>query len=85
MESITEAEDMPCDVLILAFIANVSLKSRVRENRKYRYNNVANSLEIMQIIPRAFTLNNPGEKFTCEVNSLSSSLKIVYPCLNLME
>ena len=57
----------------------------MRENCIYRYNNVANSLEIMQIIPRAFTLNNPGEKFTCEVNSLSSSLKIVYPCLNLME
>ena len=64
---------------------NVSLKSRVREKRKYRYNNVANSLEIIQIIPRAFTLNNPGKKFTCEVNSLSSSLKIVYPRLNLME
>ena len=35
MESATEAEDMLCAVLILAFIANVPLKSRVRENRKH--------------------------------------------------
>ena len=55
------------------------------KNSAYRYNNIANSLEIMQIIPRAFTRNNPGEKFTCEVNSLSSSLEIVYTRLNLME
>ena len=35
MESITDTEDMLCNVLILALIANVSLKSRVRENRKH--------------------------------------------------
>ena len=35
MESITNTEDIPCDVLILAKIANVSLKSRVRENCKH--------------------------------------------------
>ena len=35
MESVTNAEDMLCTVLILALIANVSLKSRVRENRKH--------------------------------------------------
>ena len=35
MESITDTEDMLCNVLILAKIANVSLKSRVRENRKH--------------------------------------------------
>ena len=35
MESITNAEDMLCNVLILALIVNVSLKSRVRENRKH--------------------------------------------------
>ena len=35
MESITNTENMLCNVLILAFIANVPLKSRVRENRKH--------------------------------------------------
>lgn len=35
MESITNTKDMLCTVLILAFIVNVSLKSRVRENRKH--------------------------------------------------
>jgi hypothetical protein len=35
MESITNTEDMLCNVLILAFIVNVSLKSRVRENCKH--------------------------------------------------
>ena len=35
MESITNTEDMPCNVLIFAFIVNVSLKSRVREIRKH--------------------------------------------------
>ena len=35
MESITKAKDMLYTVLILAFIVNVSLKSRVRENRKH--------------------------------------------------
>jgi len=34
MESITDTEDMLSNVLILAFIANVPLKSRVRENCK---------------------------------------------------
>jgi len=35
MEPITNTEDMLCNVLILALIVNVSLKSRVRENRKH--------------------------------------------------
>lgn len=35
MESATDTEDMLCNVLILAFIANVPLKSRVRENCKH--------------------------------------------------
>ena len=35
MESVTNTEDMPCNVLIFAFIVNVSLKSRVREIRKH--------------------------------------------------
>ena len=35
MESVTNTEDMSCNVLILAFIVNVSLKSRVREIRKH--------------------------------------------------
>ena len=50
----------------------------------YRYNNVAPSIEIIQIIARAFLLNSPGKKFTCEVNSLEPSLQIVYPGLNLL-
>jgi hypothetical protein len=49
MESITEAEDMPCDVLILAFIANVSLKSRVRENRKHGSVGVTMALRLILI------------------------------------
>ena len=64
------------------------LQDQASKNGAYRYNNIAHSVEILQIIPRAFTLNDPGKKFTCEVNSLSSSLKIVYPhldLLNLME
>ena len=35
VESTTNTEDMLCNVLILALIVNLSLKSRVRENRKH--------------------------------------------------
>ena len=35
VESTTNTEDMLCNVLILALIVNLSLKSRVQENRKH--------------------------------------------------
>lgn len=53
-----------------------SLRPNPPQNRTYRYNNVANSIEIIQIISRAYTLNIPGKKFICDVASLHSVLKI---------
>ena len=49
MESITNTEDIPCDVLILAKIANVSLKSRVRENCKHGSVGVTIALKLILI------------------------------------
>ena len=49
MESITDTEDMLCNVLILALIANVSLKSRVRENRKHGSVGVTIALKLIVI------------------------------------
>ena len=49
MESITDTEDMLCNVLILVLIVNVSLKSRVRENRKHGSVGVTIALKLILI------------------------------------
>ena len=49
MESITNTEDMLCNVLILVLIVNVSLKSRVRENRKHGSVGVTIALKLILI------------------------------------
>ena len=49
MESITNTEDMLCNILNLALIVNVSLKSRVRENRKHGSVGVTIALQLISI------------------------------------
>ena len=50
MESITNTEDMLCNVLILALIVNDSLKSRVWENRKHGSVGVTIALKLNSIL-----------------------------------
>ena len=49
MESVTNTEDMLCNVLILALIVNVLLKSRVWENRKHGSVGVTIALKLILI------------------------------------
>jgi hypothetical protein len=49
MESIANTEDMLCNILNLALIVNVSLKSRVRENRKHGSVGVTIALQLISI------------------------------------